>query len=147
MDDEFKADGRTSSSGGLPSSTGAGPSAPAWAHLGSFEQTRKENIQQASTWVGESLHTLPDRTAIFAFGMEVCGSIWHLWCVLLCQRHDQAQAHAQNTFAEAPALQVGYHVERHILCAGAKLKQKLSLVVPAPWALPARGRGAGRIGS
>ena len=64
MDDEFKADGRTSSSEGLPSSAGAGPSAPAWAHLGSFEQTRKENVQQASTWVGESLHTLPDGTAI-----------------------------------------------------------------------------------
>ena len=63
VDDEFKADGRTSSPGGLPSSAGAGPSAPAWAHLGSFEQTRKENVQQASVWAGESLHTSPDYTA------------------------------------------------------------------------------------
>ena len=80
MDDEFNADGRTSSSGGLPSSTGAGPSAPAWAHLGSFEQTRKENVQQASTWVGESLHTLPDRTVLphlawrYAAVSGICGA-------------------------------------------------------------------------
>lgn len=52
MDDEFQTGGRPSSSGGLSGSAAAGSGASKWAHLGSFEQTRKENVQQAGTWAG-----------------------------------------------------------------------------------------------
>lgn len=60
VDDEFKSGGRPSSPGCLPSSAAAGPSGPAWAHLGSFEQTRKENVQQAGTWAGAPIPFLYD---------------------------------------------------------------------------------------
>ena len=52
VDDEFKAGGREASPGGLPSSAACGPSDPVWGQLGSFEQTRKENVQQAGAWAG-----------------------------------------------------------------------------------------------
>ena len=52
MDDEFQAGGRLPSPGGLPSSAATKHSGPGWAHLGSFEQTRKENVQEAGAWAG-----------------------------------------------------------------------------------------------
>ena len=66
MDDEFQSGGRQPSPGGLLSSAAAGPSGTTWAQLGTFEQTRKENVQQAGAWAGrlsccssiyDSLHT------------------------------------------------------------------------------------------
>jgi len=55
VDDEFRPAGAppaewaaaTDARGG-----GGGDGSPGWAHLGTFEQTRKENVQQPAPWFG-----------------------------------------------------------------------------------------------
>lgn len=53
MDDEFRMGGEPGPSS-VDSDVGARGAGqpPAWEHLGTFEQTRKENVQQPTAWAG-----------------------------------------------------------------------------------------------
>lgn len=57
VDDEFRS-GRRGGGSVAPFPATASSAAnvePAWKHLGTFEQGRKENMQQPSMWAGGSL--------------------------------------------------------------------------------------------
>lgn len=53
MDDEFRMGGEpgTSAEDADVGAAGAGEP-PAWEHLATFEETRKENVQQPMAWAG-----------------------------------------------------------------------------------------------
>lgn len=57
VDDEFRMGGEPASSADDADvgARGAGQP-PAWEHLGTFEQTRKENVQQPTAWAGAGPH-------------------------------------------------------------------------------------------
>ena len=58
VDDEFQTGGQGTAREGLSGGAGVSLGAPVWAQLGSFEQTRKENVQQAGAWAGAPWHVL-----------------------------------------------------------------------------------------
>ena len=58
VDDEFQTSSQGASKEGLSGAAGVSSSQPMWAQLGSFEQTRKENMQQAGAWAGGPWHVL-----------------------------------------------------------------------------------------
>ena len=58
MDDEFQTGGQGAAREGQSGAAGMSSGAPVWAQLGSFEQTRKENVQQAGAWAGAPWHVL-----------------------------------------------------------------------------------------
>ena len=57
VDDEFRMGGEPGASAedADVGARGAGQP-PAWEHLGTFEQTRKENVQQPTAWAGAGPH-------------------------------------------------------------------------------------------
>ena len=64
VDDEFRAGGEPAAGeGDMEARPSSG--APGWAHLGTFEQTRKENVQQPAAWAGP-------RPALHAYARLTC---------------------------------------------------------------------------
>jgi len=53
IDDEFRPAGAPPAEwAAAPDARGGGGGSPGWAHLGTFEQTRKENVLQPAPWFG-----------------------------------------------------------------------------------------------
>lgn len=63
MDEAFRPGGASAAAIALPEATGTGDTG--WKQLSTFEQTRKENVQQPGKWAGQHAHSLSNEVTAY----------------------------------------------------------------------------------